>query len=291
MGEKFDFLTNQIFHMPKSLFDKFTIRQYMLFFLLALILEGAFFEGFGAKALLPVILAVISTTLIDFGIAVIAKKLKEKNRIPNSIFLRNVFSLESAIISGLFIGGLLSQDLKWHIYILAGIVASLSKHLIMLNKRHIFNPAIIAVLCVSLVFGAGHSWWISSSLPLVLVFGAFIIWKMRRLEMAIIFLLCSFAAMSLIEILKGNGFYDIYYMLKNANVIYFFSMFMLTEPKTSPFGKRQKIVYGIFVALIFIGLHFLIPLHDLLIALAMGNVLAAYFNGAFKFEKNSLQAL
>ena len=47
--------------------------------------------------------------------------------------------------------------------------------MIKIRQKHIFNPANFGVLLVSVIFGAAHTWWISSPLILVLilVFNAF----------------------------------------------------------------------------------------------------------------------
>ena len=151
----------------KSLINKFTIYQYMIFFLVVLNLVSTFFYGFGIKALLPVVIAVATTTILDSAISYFKSKTLEFPK--------------SALISGLFIGGLLTQDLQWYVYVLAGAIAILSKHLIKIQQKHLFNPANFGVLLVSVIFGAAHTWWISSPLVLVLIFGIFG-WRRRKLS-------------------------------------------------------------------------------------------------------------
>ena len=150
----------------KSLISKFTIYQYMISFLIILLLVSSFATllnlfseffflfnildflfppyGFGIKALLPVLIAVITTTILDLFIEYFKSK--------------TWFFPQSALISGLFIGGLLTQNLQWYIYILAGAIAILSKHLIKFQQKHIFNPANFGVLLVSIIFGVSHTW-------------------------------------------------------------------------------------------------------------------------------------
>src|SRR3989338_7703895 len=253
----------------KSLFNKFTIYQYMIIFLVILHLVSAFFYGFGAKALLPVAIAVVTTTILD--------------SIINYFKLKTFEFPQSALISGLFIGGLLTQNLQWYIYVLAGIIAILSKHFIKFKQKHIFNPAIFGVLLVSIFFGAAHTWWVSSPLLLVLIFGVFIIWRLRRFDLAISFLVSYYLINSMIELLIGAGFREIYFTIINGGVIYFFSMFMLIEPKTHPMQRNQRIIYGILVAVLFIAFNSIIPQHDLPLALAVGNIFVPILN-KFSFE-------
>lgn len=239
----------------------------MIVFLITLNLTSAFFYGFGANALIPVVVAVATTTILDLLIEYFKSKALE---FP-----------QSALISGLFIGGLLTQNLQWYIYVLAGAIAILSKHLIKFQQKHIFNPANFGVLLVSIIFGVSHTWWISSTLILVLIFGIFIIWRLRRLDLGFSFLLSYYLINSILELAKGAQFSEIYYTIINGGVIYFFAMFMLIEPKTNP--AKNRIVYGILVAILFIVLHLYIPRHDLPLALAIGNVLVPILN-KFNFE-------
>ena len=241
----------------------------MIVFLVILHLISSFFYGFSVKALLPVLIAVITTITLDLFIEYFKSK--------------TWLFPQSALISGLFIGGLLTQNLQWHIYVLAGVIAIISKHIIKINKKHIFNPANFGVLLVSMIFGVSHTWWISSPLILVLIFGVFIIWRLRRFDLAVSFLVSYYLINSVIELSQGTQFSEIYYTILNGGVIYFFSMFMLIEPKTHPIRRNQRIIYGILVAVLFIAFNSIIPQHDLPLALAVGNIFVPILN-KFSFE-------
>ena len=271
----------------KSLINRLTVYHYMIVFLIILHLTSAFFYDFGVKTLIPVIITVITTTFLDIFIEYFKSK--------------TWLFPQSALISGLFIGGLLTQNLQWHIYALAGVIAIISKHIIkipmkikdfqgtenlkyfLVNQKHIFNPANFGVLLVSMIFGVSHTWWISSPLILVLIFGIFIIWRLRRFDLTISFLVSYYLINSIIELLQGTQFSEIYYTILNGGVIYFFSMFMLIEPRTNPAARKQRVAYGVLVAVLFIVLHFYIPRHDLPLALAIGNIFVPLLN-RLKFE-------
>ena len=265
----------------KSLINRFTIYHYMIFFLVVLNLASAFFYGFGIKALLFVLIAVVTTTLLDLFI---------------EYFKFKTWSFpQSALISGLFIGGLLTQNLQWYVYVLAGIIAIASKHMIKFQQKHIFNPANFGILLVSIIFGASHTWWISSPLILVLIFGIFIIWRLKRFDLALSFLISYYLVNSVIEFIGGSSFNDAYLTIINGGVIYFFSMFMLIEPKTNP--SKNRIAYGILVAILLIAfdlyahkynnsLSTFFIRHDIPLALAVGNVFVPVFNRInFGFRK------
>ena len=257
----------------KSLISRFTVYHYMISFLVILSLVSVFFYGFGFNALIPVLIATITATLLDFAI--------------NYFKYKNFEFPQSALISGLFIGGLLTQNFAWYIYVVAGAIAILSKHIIKFQQKHIFNPANFGVLVASIIFGAPHTWWISSPLILVLIFGIFIIWRMRRFDLTLTFLASYYLINSIIELSRGNGFNDVLSTIVNGGVIYFFSMYMLIEPKTNP--AKNRIYYGIFVAVLLIAfdlyahsfnnsLSAFFTRHDIPLALAVGNMFVPLFN-------------
>ena len=249
----------------------------MISFLIILHLVSVFFYDFGIKALIPVLIAAITTTTLDFAVSYFRYKTRGM-RVSDANSLTTHEFPQSALISGLFIGGLLTQGLQWYIYVLAGITAIISKHLIRIKQKNVFNPANFGVLLVSVVFGVSHTWWISSPLILVLIFGIFMVWRLKRLDLALSFLICYYLINSIIELAGGSGFNEIFYTILNGGVIYFFSMFMLIEPKTNPAQRKQRVAYGALVAVLFILFHFFIPQHDIVLALAIGNVFVPVLN-------------
>lgn len=273
---------NEVFLLEvKSLIDKFTVYQCIIFFLEVLTLASAFFYGFGMNALIPVLIAIITTTIFDFAI--------------NYFKYKTIEFPQSALISGLFIGGLLTQGLQWYVYAIAGTIAIASKHLIKINQKHIFNPANLGILLASIIFGAAHTWWISSPLILVLIFGIFIIWRLRRFDLALSFLISYYLINSAIELVKGSSFNDVYSTIINGGVIYFFSMFMLIEPKTNP--SKNRVYYGILAAILLVvfsqypsfyrnSLGDFFTKHSIPLALAIGNVFVPLFSKMnFEFKK------
>ena len=259
----------------------------MISFLVVLNLASAFFYGFGVRSLLPVLIAVVTTVILDLFIEYF--KFKTWN-FP-----------QSALISGLFIGGLLTQNLQWYIYVLAGAIAILSKHLIRIQKKNILNPANFGVLLASMFFGISHTWWISSPLILVLIFGIFIISKLKRFDLTLSFLISYYLINSVIGFIGGSSFNDVYLAIINGGVIYFFSMFMLIEPKTSP--SKNRVAYGILVAVLQIAfdlyahkynnsLSTFFIRHDIPLALAIGNVFVPVFNRinfGFRKKENNVE--
>jgi len=258
----------------KSLVSKFTVYQYMISFLIILTLVSVFFYGFGFKSLIPVIISVLTTTILDLLIQYYKFKSWE---FPYSAF-----------ISGLFIGGLLTQNLSWYIYVIAGLIAILSKHLIKVHGKHIFNPANLGILAVFILFNAFNSWWITSPLWLVIIFGIFILWRQRRFDLAISFLAAYYILHALIPaptmmgrmamMMSGMSMHNFYQSFISQSTIFFFAMFMLTEPKTHPAARKQRIFYGILVAVMLIGIEIYNPRFGIPFVLAVANLFVPLLN-------------
>lgn len=266
-----------------TILAKFTIYQYMSAFLVILTLASVFFYGFGASSLIPVLIAVLTTSILDLAI--------------NYFRFKTIEFPYSAFISGLFIAGILTQNQAWYIYAIAGIIAILSKHLIKVHGKHIFNPANLGILLVFLIFDAPNTWWISSPLYLVILFGLFILWRQRRLDLAVSFLAAYYILHAFIPetsmfgnmpmmrnmpVMMGN----FYQSFISQSTIFFFAMFMLIEPKTHPVARKQRIFYGILAASMLIGIEIYNPIFGIPFVLAVANLFVPLLNRiGFEFGK------
>ena len=256
----------------KSLVNRFTIYQYMASFLIILAIISVFFYGFSVSSLLYVLVAVLTTTILDLLI--------------NYYKFKSWEFPYSAFISGLFIGGLLTQNLPWWVYVAAGVIAIASKHIIKVHGKHIFNPANFGILIVFIVFNAPNSWWISSPLFLVIILGLFILWRLRRFDLALSFLI-TYYFVHLIFLLRDispiNHFWNI---VAQGSTILFFTMYMLIEPKTNPAARKQRIIYGILVAFMLIGIEIYNPVFGIPFVLTVANLFVPLLNRvSFEFRK------
>lgn len=141
------------------------------------------------------------------------------------------------------------------ILIFMSFCAIASKFFIVINRKHIFNPAAFAVVVSGWVFGYGASWWIANPyifIP-VLLTGILIVKKMQRWSLVLGFLL-TFCLLNL------SVLGDLWY-----SPLLFFSFVMLIEPQTSPPTKKLQILMGVIV-----GLFASVPE----LALLVGNVFA-----------------
>jgi ferredoxin-NADP reductase/Na+-translocating ferredoxin:NAD+ oxidoreductase RnfD subunit len=163
----------------------------------------------------------------------------------------------------------------------AAFLANASKYLLAWRRRHIFNPAALAVVITSLFLGQSASWWVGSvpMLPLVLLGGVLVVRQIRRFD-----LIWSFF-MAVMVTLLGFGLFGGTNLLLAARQValyspmFFFAFVMLTEPLTAPPTRALQMWYGALVGVLFVPLiHFASFYTSPEIALVIGN-LFAYLTG------------
>lgn len=133
---------------------------------------------------------------------------------------------------------------------LAALFAMGSKYLIAINRQHIFNPAAFAVVATALILNQGASWWAGNNLmlPLVLVGGLLVVYKIERFNIVLGFLLSSTLFLLLF---KNISIPQIPNYLINPGTL-FFTFVMLTEPITSPANKKLRLYYGVITGLLMV---------------------------------------
>ena len=159
----------------------------------------------------------------------------------------------------------------------AGTLAIASKYILAINKKHIFNPAAIAVALTAFAIGSSASWWVgtSSMFPFVLIGGLLIVKKIQRFDLFFSFLATSVIGTLLIVLQSGGNFITTLQTLFISSSLLFFGFIMLTEPLTTPPTRKLRMIYGALVGIIFIpNLHFGSIYSTPEIALVIGNIFA-----------------
>lgn len=131
---------------------------------------------------------------------------------------------------------------------IAGALAIVSKYILASNKRHIFNPAALALVILS-VSGTGlASWWVGTPLmlPAVAVVGFFVVRKIKRYDVLWAFGAAILGA-SLATVTAGTNIADTLVSLAWSGPLVFFATIMLTEPITMPPTRSLRILYGLMV--------------------------------------------
>lgn len=165
-----------------------------------------------------------------------------------SIRKKPFFLPSAALVTACIITLLIPPTSNWLEFVIAGIIAMMSKNFLRIG-RHIFNPAAIGIIFSSFMFNHPVSWWAvswqtTSLIGLLILFipGYVSIMRMRRF-----FVIASFL-----------GTYIVINLFMNHNSLFinrlfdptflFFSFVMLPEPMTNPSKLSLQIISGLTVA-------------------------------------------
>lgn len=155
---------------------------------------------------------------------------------------------ESAIISGLIIGFVLSSDEPWWKFVFASALAIISKHLIRIQKKHIFNPAAFGIFLTLVIFNSSTQWKGTYLWYVLVPFGLYFIYKIKKFEVLISYVFVSLALFGTQAVLAKVPVFHIFGYLS-----YFFIFVMMIEPRTTPVKPLGKYLFGSSVAgLIFV---------------------------------------
>ena len=159
----------------------------------------------------------------------------------------------------------------WWIFAGTSGVALLSKYLVRVRSRHIFNPSNFGLVLCFLLLGASRAdplalWWgpltpaLVTALVLIVVGGFLILRRLHLVGVAVGFWL-AFAVG--IGVLAASGHTmtaawhvgpiegaEFWWLLVSSPEILVFLFFMITDPKTIPMGQTGRRVYAVAVGLL-----------------------------------------
>lgn len=181
---------------------------------------------------------------------------------------------DSSIISGLIIGYVLSSGNPWWIFFLASLLAISSKHIIQINKKHLFNPAALGIFLSTILFGASLQWKATYMWYILIPFGLYFIYKIKKMELLLGYILTALILFGTQANIQKTPLLNIFGYLN-----YFYIFIMLIEPKTTPIKPLGKLIFGIGVAtLIFILTESGVRLDNELLALLIFNLTVPLLN-------------
>lgn len=231
----------------ENFLDQITMYRLVLYYLSALIANALIFSLLGIISFSPF--------SIIFSTAVLVTSCFLTNKVFAKIFNAptNIESLYiSALILSLIVTPILSiQDALF--LGLAGVLAMASKYILAINKKHIFNPAAIAVFLMAIVINQPASWWVGSfaMIPVTLLGGLLIVKKIQRTKLAISFFVTTILVIPIFVFFNKT---DLFVTLNETllhSAIFFFAFIMFTEPMTSPASKKMQIFYAVLVGLLY----------------------------------------
>ncbi len=189
---------------------------------------------------------------------------------------------ESSLITGLILTLIIAPTLEVGglvVMAFAGIIAGVSKFIVVHKGRHVFNPAALAAFVIGLVGVGGANWWVATPVltPVVLLVILISLYKTHRFSVAGVFLAIAVPILLVVFTLFGASFIESLYLLLSWPLL-FMAGVMLTEPLTLPPRKWQMYIVAAIV-----GVLFALPLNLVIIemtpalALLVGNMAAAIF--------------
>lgn len=252
-----------------ALLDRITTYRLVLYVLIALLGVATLLAFFHLLNFSPLSLVLSSVFLLVICWAM------------NTIFafvLKIPANLESAFITALILALMLDPARSVSDLQLSGWVAILamsSKYLLAIRKKHLFNPAAIAVVITAFAMNGTASWWIGTAnmLPAVLLGGWVITRKLRQEEMVFLFCAAALVAICLLSFVQGRVLASELTRLLFQSPLFFFASIMLTEPLTAPPTRNLRRWYGILTGVLFVPLVHIGPLYSTPeLALIVGNI-------------------
>ncbi len=238
-------------------------RNWQILALSGLFSISLFTSDFSARplALLAAIIGAMSAQLVG---TVWVNARKEERRATSGSYWRGSsleagavgwlaqFQWKSALITSLSLSILLRANSLWF-WLAAGFIGISAKFLIRYRNKHLFNPACIGIVIVSLIGGSAA--WVSpgqwGQAPIfaafAIGFAALVLSSAKRLDIALAFLI-GFAAM-----LFGRALYlgdpmaiPIHQLQSGALLV--FAFFMITDPRSTPDSRLARILFAFAVA-------------------------------------------
>lgn len=227
--------------------DRITMYRLVLYYLIALVTIAAGLSWFGTLQYNP--LAILGSAAYLVVICWIT------NKIFSYVF-EVPANVESFFITALILALIVTPLGSLHNIVFLTAVAGLaisSKFILAINKRHIFNPAAIAVVLTSFGPRQSASWWVGTTamLPYVLIGGLLIIRKIRRGLMVASFFAAVIVSSVIVNIsLHGDIMGSLQKTVLHSS-LFFLAFVMLTEPLTSPHTRNRQMSYGALAGLLF----------------------------------------
>lgn len=161
--------------------------------------------------------------------------------------------LRSPLITGLSLSLLLRAGTPWPL-VAAGVIAILSKFLLRVDGRHVFNPAGFAIVVMLLVPAGvwispgqwGASLWFAVLAGLLAVA---VLTVARRSDIAVWFLMSHAALLIARAIWLGDPPAIPLHQLQSGALL-IFAFFMISDPRTSPATPRGRAVFAVAVAML-----------------------------------------
>ena len=178
-----------------------------------------------------------------------------KNRIKNfstAWFKKVRAGIPSALISSFGLSLLLKTN-HFYIAVLTAFISIISKYIIRINGKHIFNPSALGIVCA--IYFTGNAWispgqWGSNMVILfgVLCLGFIVTTRVQKLDVSIAFLGTFGFLLFARQIIYLGWPMDFFVQSISTGSLLLFTFFMITDPKTTPNHAMARIIWSMAVA-------------------------------------------
>jgi enediyne biosynthesis protein E5 len=172
----------------------------------------------------------------------------------NSFFASFKKGIPSVLISSFGLSLLLKTNFWW-VAVFAAFVSILSKYIIRINDKHIFNPSAFGIVAAILL--TGKAWvspgqWGSGMVILfaVLCLGFIVVTKVQNLSASLSFLGIFAGLIFMRQIIYLGWPMDYFLQTISTGSLLLFSFFMITDPKTTPNHRIAKMIWCATIAAI-----------------------------------------
>ena len=159
--------------------------------------------------------------------------------------------LRSPLITGLSLSLLLRAANPW-LYVVAGAIAILSKFVLRIDGKHVWNPAGFAI--VALLFTSNQVWISPGQWGTALWFAALVsflailvLQAAQRADIALFFLGSHAALLIARAAWLGDPLAIPLHQLQSGSLL-IFSFFMISDPRTSPDSRLGRFLFALAVA-------------------------------------------
>jgi Na+-transporting NADH:ubiquinone oxidoreductase subunit NqrB len=160
--------------------------------------------------------------------------------------------VRSSIISGLSLALLLRSNHVW-VLLLAAVIAIVSKFVLRINGKHLFNPTNFAI--VALIAATNDAWvspgqWGSAAYFgfLIICLGGLVVHRAERADVTYAFIVFWSAVVVGRSLWLGEPMTIPLHRLENGALL-LFTFFMISDPRTTPDSRAGRILFAALVAL------------------------------------------
>lgn len=253
--------------------NRTTMYRLVLYYLLAIFVVAVILSLFGLLSFTPIMLALSAIVILTVSLLT--------NTIFSHVF-RAPTNVESVYITALILILIITppSPSDYHSYLplalWAAVWATASKYILSIRKKHVFNPAALAVVLTAFAINQSATWWVGGNQWIALTTilgGLLVVRKVRKTDMVVSFIVVLCITIVGFTLSTGGNAVSV---LQKAFVhapIFFFAFVMLTEPLTTPPSRISRILYGALVGFLFapmvhVGLVYSTPE----LALVIGNI-------------------